>query len=231
MLWEDSKKSTGGAMAVFWVVILIGGFWLWARSETLKRQRVKRDKYSFISAPVRTRAQPINLQSQHAATALGIFFLTSTFLSVSTNGYTQLPQFTALGNSGEGTGFGQVDERNLANFPPPDAYQEVGGTASAVTFINGSPDRLTIILTKDTGERVELKMPACKECTPYSRDNSPPYGAVGTPITFQIPPGSYKARGHFFGTHNTKGFQSDWQLAQGWEYRSVIYTLDEVHLY
>jgi hypothetical protein len=213
-------------------VVLIGGFWLWARGETLKRQKGKVSKYDYYRPkPLRLRTQPINLQSQHSATALGIFFLASTFLSLTTNGYTEFPQFMALGNSGEGTGFGQVDDRNLANFPPPDAYQEIGGTASVVTFINGSPDALNIVLTKDTGERVELKMPACEECTTYSRENSPPYGSVGTPITFQIPPGIYKARGDFFGTHNTKSFQSDWQLSQGWEYRSCIYTLDEVQFY
>ncbi|MGB3202754.1 MAG: hypothetical protein WBA99_17745, partial [Nodosilinea sp.] len=213
--------------------LLIGGFWLWARGETLKRRKVKnvkRDKYSFIrsSPTIKPQSQTPYKQSP-AATAFVV--VASGVFAFSTHGYTTWPQFTALGNSGEGTGFGQVDEQNLANFPPPDPYQEVGGTASTVTFINGSPDALTVVLTKDTGERVELKMPACEECTTYSRDNPPPYGTVGTPITFQIPPGSYKARGDFFGIHNTKGFKSDWQLAQGWEYRSFIYTLDEVHLY
>jgi hypothetical protein len=219
-------------MAVLVVtVLLIGGFWLWARGETLKRQKRKVSKYDYYRPPA-----PINLRQKMTqpqpvtSTAISVVIAFVYFASIS-NGYGFWPQLSAIGNSGQGTGYGEVDDRNLANFPPPGAYQEVGGTASTVTFINGSPDALNIVLTKDTGERVELKMPACKECTTYSRDNSPPYGAVGTPITFQIPPGVYKARGNFFGTHNTKGFQSDWQLAQGWEYRSCIYTLDEVNFY
>lgn len=212
-------------------VLLIGGFWLWARGETLKRQRRTVGKYDYYrpTPPIQLRQGQINNQQQATGTALMV--ATIIIVSASTQNFSQWPSSLVLGNSGQGTGFGQVDADNLANFPPPDAYQEVGGTASVVTFINGSPDALNIVLTKDTGERVELKMPACNECTTYSRENSPPYGAVGTPITFQIPPGVYKARGHFFGTHNTKGFQSDWQLAQGWEYRSCIYTLDEVQFY
>jgi len=219
-------------MAVLVVaVLLFGGFWLWARGETLKGKTRKMGKYDYYRppTPIQRRQRLANNQQQSTATALMV--VTIFVAGMSSQGYTQWPGFTAMGNSGEGTGFGQVDARNLANFPPPDAYQEVGGTASMVTFINGSPDALTIVLTKDTGERVELKMPECKECTTYSRDNSPPYGAVGTPITFQIPPGTYKARGSFFGTHNTKGFQSDWQLTQGWEYRSCIYTLNEPQFY
>lgn len=212
-------------------VALIGGFWWWARGETLKSQKRKVSKYDYYrpATPMQRRQGQLNSQQQAATTGFilaGAFILTSI-----SGGAAQWPLFTTFGSSGQGTGFGQVDSRNLANFPPPDPYQEIDGTASMVTFINGSPDALTIILTKDTGERVELKMPACKECTTYSRENSPPYGAVGTPITFQIPPGVYKARGDFFGTHNTKSFQSDWQLNQGWEYRSCIYTLDEVHFY
>lgn len=218
-------------MAILVVAVLaIGGFWLWARGETLKRQKRTVGKYDYYRPP-----SPVSLrlknQPQQSALATFLLIATPAFFIVSTNGYTQWPQFSALNNSGEGTGYGQVDDRNLANFPPPGPYQEVGGTASAVTFINGSPDALNIVLTKDTGERVELKMPACRDCTVYNRDNSPPYGAVGTPITFQIPPGIYKARGDFFGTHNTKSFKSDWQLTQGWEYRGCIYTTDEVQVY
>lgn len=212
-------------------VLLIGGFWLWARGETLKRQKRTVSKYDYYRPPSPVSLRQRRAQPQHLTSTVVSVVLTFCYFASISNGYGFWPQISALGNSGEGTGFGQVDDRNLANFPPPNLYQEVGGTASAVTFINGSPDALNIVLTKDTGERVELKMPACKECTLYSRDNSPPYGSVGTPITFQVPPGIYKARGDFSGTHNTKSFKSDWQLNQGWEYRGCIYTLDEVQFY
>lgn len=222
----------GRVMAILVVVVLlIGGFWLWARGETLKRQKRTVSKYDYYRPPTPIQQRKGQLNNQQQATGTALMVATIIIVSASTQSYTQLPNFMSFGNSGEGTGYGRVDDRNLANFPPPDLYQEVGGTASAVTFINGSPDALNIVLTKDTGERVELKMPACQECTLYSRDNPPPYGSVGTPITFQIPPGIYKARGDFFGTHNTKSFRSDWQLNQGWEYRGCIYTLDEVQFY
>ncbi|WP_156120010.1 hypothetical protein [Leptolyngbya sp. KIOST-1] len=171
----------------------------------------------------------MNQNQQSSLTIAGIVAMST--LVATLNGNAQWSQLTAIGNSGQGTGYGEVDDRNLANFPPPNLYQEVGGTASTVTFINGSPDALTIYLVRDTGERLELKMQACKECSTYSRDNSPPWGAVGTPITFQVPPGRYEATGRFFGTERTKGFRSDWQLSPGWEYRGAIYTLNEVHLY
>lgn len=209
-------------------VLLLGGFWWWARNETLKRQKRKVSKYDYYRPPTPLQRRQGQSSNPPQATAAGITVVSLFFLAMS---QAHLFQFSFMGHSGEGTGFGRVNERNLANFPPPSIYQEVGGTASMVTFINGSPDALNIVLTKDTGERVELKMPACKECTVYSRDNAPPYGAVGTPITFQIPPGNYKARGDFFGTHNTKSFKSDWQLTPGWEYRGSIYTLDEPQFY
>lgn len=212
-------------------VLLIGGFWLWARSETLKRQKRTVSKYDYYRPPTPIQQRKGRSNNQQQATGTAILVATIIVCGALTQSYAQWPGLMAFGNSGVGTGYGKVDDRNLANFPAPGAYQEVGGTASAVTFINGSPDALNIVLTKDTGERVELKMPACRDCTVYSRDNSPPYGAVGTPITFQIPPGIYKARGDFFGTHNTKSFKSDWQLNPGWEYRGCIYTTDEVQVY
>lgn len=207
------------------VVLAIAGFWWWARNDTLKRRGKQAPVYySFVPdrASARPRASRQLTQNQKAIIGILICLCLIAF-------YSSEPKFI-VGNSGEGTGFGQVDADNLANFPPPDLYQEIGGTASSVTFINASPDALTIDLVKETGERVQLKMPACKECSLYSEETVPACGTIGTPITFQIPPGRYHAVGRFFGPHNTKGFQSDWQLTQGWEHRSCIYTSDEARL-
>lgn len=203
---------------------VIGGFWWWARSETLKK--TPRARYRRRNSPRQYR--PSQLTSQQQILVWSCILGTQL---VWLSRHELLATFGAVGNSGQGTGYGQVDDRNLANFPPPYLYQELGGANSVVTFINGSPDALTIRLVKDTGERLELKMPACRECSTYGEKNAPPYGAVGTPMQFQIPPGRYQATGRFFGSHNTKGFVSDWQLSQGWEYRSVIYTLDEVQFF
>jgi hypothetical protein len=206
-------------------VLMIAGFWWWARSDTIKR-RGKAPKYGAATRPrARARQTPLDRKQQ---TYIAIAVIVTQILVL--YGNPNILTSSVTGGSGQGTGFGQVDADNLANFPPPDLYQEIGGTASSVTFINASPDALTIDLVKETGERVQLKMPACKECSLYSDETVPACGTIGTPITFQIPPGRYHAVGRFFGTHNTKGFQSDWQLTQGWEHRSCIYTSDEARL-
>jgi hypothetical protein len=131
------------------------------------------------------------------------------------------------GYNPQGGLYGEVDEENLANFPPPDKYQEIGGSVAVVTTYNGSPDRLRIAIDVD-GQKRNLEFPACKDCTPYSQENMPECTSVGEPVTYEIPAGDYEVVSTFFGQERTEGFRSGWKLEPGWHYMQCLYTSDEV---
>jgi hypothetical protein len=144
---------------------------------------------------------------------------------------TEFSKFNFTTTSGEGTGYGEVRAENLANFPPPGRYQQIGDSAAVLTMINGSPDALTLKLERSDGERLTLQLPGCNECRAYPKDQMPDCGTVGQWRTFRLPPGQYEVVGTFFGGQRTKGFRSAWVMDSGWEYRDCIYTLNEPQFY
>jgi hypothetical protein len=161
------------------------------------------------------------------------YFIVLSMLSfgLTARGYNGGLGFNFTSNSGEGTGYGEVRAENLANFPPPSRYQQVGGSTAVLTMINGSPDALTLKLERSDGERLTLQLPGCGECRAYPKDQMPDCGTVGQWRTFRLPPGQYEVVGTFFGGQRTKGFRSAWTMDTGWEYRDCIYTLNEPQFY
>ncbi|HEY9877962.1 MAG TPA: hypothetical protein V6D29_05870 [Leptolyngbyaceae cyanobacterium] len=208
------------------IVVLIGGGLVWLLISELQKQQPTDPVLNRISSNLRYR-RPRSKSGRSSqpdpvwiAGTIGTLFLIGLL--------NQVP----LHDSGQGTGFGSVDDRNLQNFPPPEQYQQIGGNQSAITYLNGSPDTLQITLMDASGERTVLNFPGCPECKTYSRDNTSQCNQLpGVQRTFSLPPGQYQARAIFLGTHNTKGFKSEWVIAPGWDYHQCVVTLNEMTYY
>jgi hypothetical protein len=206
------------------VVSAVALFWLWARHETVKSRAKKGEITIWSGANTRPKGNSRSLpKSFQPLSSIGILIGTSLFLTTA-QPYGQ--QFSL-----EGTGRGQIDDDNLANFPPPEIYQQIGGSSSVVMFRNNSPDALNITLKSAAGERIELKLPACEECAKYDETNAPECHTVGPPMRYELPPGSYQAKAIFWGKERTAGFKSQWVLSPGYEYWQCVYTSDEMRMY
>jgi hypothetical protein len=186
---------------------------------------------SYQQAPASHHSRPTSKAVQLPKPVAYLIVLSLLSFGLTAKGYSGGLGFNFISHSGEGTGYGEVRAENLANFPPPGRYQQVGGGSSVLTMINGSPDTLTLKLERTDGERLTLQLPGCNECRAYPKDQMPGCGTVGQWRTFNLPPGQYEVVGTFFGGQRTKGFRSAWHLSSGWEYRDCIYTLDEPQYY
>lgn len=116
---------------------------------------------------------------------------------------------------------GEVSNRNLANFPPPNPVQQITGTS--IRIANGSPEAMIIRLQGD--ESYVIQIPGCLSC---SYTLNPEVGAEycnqGQEKIFSVQPGIYKARVTFLGS--TRGVRSDWVIHEGWQYGQCLFSLD-----
>jgi len=129
--------------------------------------------------------------------------------------------FATLITIGQGIfGYGKVSEENLANFPPPDPYEVIGGNVAKVTIKNSSPESLRLILRGDGEEPLRLNVPSCPDCPVYVADTLEECPDTGTEETFVIEPGNYETKANFVGM--TDGFRSEWSLQPGWHYSQCL---------
>lgn len=121
---------------------------------------------------------------------------------------------------------GEISEDNLANFPPPDKYEEIGGEQATLTLINASRDALQVTLQTDD-ERLTLNLAGCPECAPVPEGGEAKCETAAVQESWLIPPGTYEVKATFIGPQRTQGFLSDWTIEGGWNYSQCLYTSAE----
>lgn len=202
-------------------------FGMWTQYHNLLYSQGKRKHPFFSNGSNRgVRIKPIAVKGRYLSASeheqylktavLAGLIMTSLFLSI---GLGQM----GYSHSGQGTGQGRIDERNLANFPPPSTYQQINSTSAYITLINAARDDLTLRLRNPSGSEVNLRVEGCETCRSYGPYETPECGSIGEWKSFTIPPGQYEVLGLFHGAERIKGFRSAWLIASGWEYRQCLY--------
>lgn len=113
---------------------------------------------------------------------------------------------------------GEVSDRNLRNFPPPDLiFQGPPTDPTVVNLINAAPEPMTILLKDAQGKEGRITLPRCESCRYATVQAST---CEGETFSYNLPAGHYEATVTFGG--NTRGFDSTWVLEPGGQYDQCI---------